>query len=263
MKVSRQRQKDYLLFDGLHEGLISEELFNRCQAIRGKSTRQRPSTILVNPLAGILRCQCGGVMIFRTYKTPGQQFSSPRFQCRNQTKCNNGSVLASELLDAVCNTLESEISNFNVKLKKNTSEKQKLNEQSVVMLEKHLKDLEQKEISLWETYAERGMPKDIFDKLKDKVVKEKEETTLSLVEAQKKASANIVFEEKLATFKMALDALRDDTVSAETKNRYLKSCIESISYKRERPTRLDRTNGETNNHGWTQPPFEINIDLKV
>jgi hypothetical protein len=53
MKVSRKRQKDYLLFDGLHEGLISEELFNRCQEIRGKSTRQRPSTILVNPLAGI------------------------------------------------------------------------------------------------------------------------------------------------------------------------------------------------------------------
>ena len=263
VNVSRPKQKDYLVFDGLHEPLISEELFDRCRTIRGKSTRQRPSTVLINPLAGILRCQCGGVMVFRTYKLQGNRVSTPRFQCRNQTRCNSGSVLANELLDAVCDTLEAEISNFNVKLKKNTTEKQKLNEQSVVMLEKHLSDLEQKEISLWETYAERGMPKDIFDKLKEKVAKEKEETIISLNQAKEKASANIIVEEKIATFKMALDALRDDTVSAEAKNRYLKSCIESATYKRERPTRLDTSNFDTNSRGWTQPPFEININLKV
>lgn len=263
MKVSRPRQKDYLIVDGLHEAIVSEELFNRCQATRGKSTRQRPSTALVNPLAGIIRCQCGEVMVYRTYRTPLQKFSSPRFQCRNQARCNSGSVLASELLDVVYNSLEDEISNFNVQLKKNTSKDKKLNEESVVMLEKHLEELEQKEIALWETYAERGMPKDIFDKLKDKVVKEKEETTLSLQEAKLKASENIIFEEKIATFKMALNALRDDTVSTELKNRYLKFCIESISYKRERPTRHDKSNSGTNTRGWTQPPFEINISLKV
>lgn len=263
MTITRPRQKDYLLVDGLHEPLIDKELFYRCQAIRGQSTRQRPSTILINPFSGILRCQCGCAMVYRTYKTPNQHFSSPRFQCREQARCNTGSVLASELLNAVCDSLEAEISNFKVKLKKNTSAEQKRKEQSVATLEKHLSELEQKEIDLWETYAERGMPKDIFDKLKDKVVKEKEQTTLSLNEAKLKAADNIIYEEKLSTFKTALDALRDDNVSAEVKNRYLKSCIESITYKRERATRLPDYAEGTNDHGWTQPPFEINIKLKV
>ena len=48
------------------------------------------------------------------------------------------------------------------------------------------------------------------------------------------------YSERIFKFQQALDMLKDDTVSAEKKNKHLKECIERIEYSREKPQRVRR-----------------------
>ena len=63
--------------------------------------------------------------------------------------------------------------------------------------------------------------------------------------------------------------LKDDTVSAEEKNKHLKECIERIEYSRERPQRVRRKEHEKRGEilptgsVWTTPPIDIDVTLKV
>ena len=68
--VENQKKEDWIIVQGKHEALVSEEIFDKANTI--KSTRMNsPSNSkrpMVNPLAGILYCgKCGFVMKRRPY----------------------------------------------------------------------------------------------------------------------------------------------------------------------------------------------------
>lgn len=58
----RPRSNDFLLYDGLHEGIVSKEVFEKVQLImkKNKSNTVRADKIIQNPLAGLVVCKkCG------------------------------------------------------------------------------------------------------------------------------------------------------------------------------------------------------------
>ena len=84
------------------------------------------------------------------------------------------------------------------------------------------------------------------------------------------------YEEKIIKFKDALSALRNPKKEAEEKNLHLKTCIERIEYKREKPERIRSTakrvtingrrikpDGLNTGANWTNPPIELDVKLKV
>jgi len=138
--------------------------------------------------------------------------------------------------------------------------------------------LHKKELSQWEKYTEENMPKEIFDKLNEKVLKEKEEIQDALCKAYESMPERIDYEEKVYRFKDALEALKDPEVPAAKKNAFLKACIDRIDYKREKAERIKsqqtryydkelkktRHTSPLNTGGnWTTPPIELNIKLRV
>ena len=256
----RPLNKEHFIFDGKHEPIVSEALFQRAQELRNASSRmsykERP---LVNPLASLLYCECGSVMQLRTYKQASGNRSAPRFNCRNQTNCNNGSVLYSELIEHLCSALEQQIENFRICMNSQGSAARSRQEQTRTLLARRLQELEQKELSLWDKYSEDGMPKEIFEKLKDKVTSEREEVTASL----KKLDENPVidYSERIITFSKALEMLRDDSVPIEMKNLFLKTCIDRITFSRERSKR--EHGNIVNVKGWSSPAFILDISLKI
>lgn len=260
LSVIRPKQKDFLIFEGKHDPLISEELFYQAQELRKKSSREAPDQELKNPFAGLLYCKCGRALQHRAYRMKSGKYSEPRFQCFNQAVCGCGSVLAVEMMDAIKDYIKNQIQEFEVLMTQNDSAALKQKEQTVVLLEKKLKDLEAKEISLWEKYAEEGMPKSIFENLKEKVEADKQSVIQSLEEERGKVITFADYTEKIATFSKALYAMDDDTLPAKEKNRFLKECIEVVTYHRERP---QRTGGKGKAHGWQSPPIELNIQLKL
>lgn len=80
----------------------------------------------------------------------------------------------------------------------------------------------------------------------------------------------IDYEEKIAKFRKALDAIRDPNADPQTQNKLLKVCIERIIYSREQPQRLKREPGEkkgtrwkTGGARWSDPPIKLDVKLRV
>ena len=268
---------EYLVYDGKHEAIISEELFNASIKKHGNNPRVQSKRKMRNPLAGLLFCKCGSAMSLRTYKDKdGNERNAPRLLCDKQTKCNTGSCLYDEMLEKVKGILKQCIEDFEVRINGDNKNAQKLHANLIKNLEKKLEALDAKEINLWDKYSEEGMPKAIFDKLNENLLRDKEEIKSALCKAKASMPDPVDYEERLHRFQDALDALNDDSMPVEMKNKLLKACIERIEYDREKPTRLKsnakrvtvngrriRPDGLPTGGNWTKTPINLDVTLKV
>ena len=265
---------EYLIYEGKHDGIISEELFNAAQAKRGRNHRAKASSQFRNPFAGLLWCECGRIMSFRSFKNEdGSQKTPSRLTCENQKRCNNGSCQFDEVMDKVIEAIQQCISDFEIRIKNDSGDSAKLHAQLIKNLEKKMKDLEKKELAQWEQQSHpdpsQRMPAEIFKQLNEKLLKEKEEVRQALCKAYESQPEPIDYEEKLIMFKDTLTALKDPSADPALQNRLLKACIDRIEYSREKPHRITKEEAEKQGitlppgGEWTKPPIELDIKLKV
>ena len=270
---------EYLVYDGKHEPIISEELFKAALEKKGKNHRAKPTTKVRNPLAGLLFCQCGRAMSMRTYKYNN---AAPRLLCDNQTYCKTSSCLFSEIYDRVREILEQCIEDFETRIKNDDGNSQKLHDNLIKRLETKLEELNKKELAQWEAQSDPNpdnrMPAHIFKALNEKLLKERDEIQQALCKAYESMPEPIDYEERLHRFKDALEAMDNPNVPAETKNKLLKACIERIDYKREKAQRVksqqtryyDKELKITRHKSplqtganWTNPEIELDVKLRV
>lgn len=269
----KAKEGDYLVYEGKHSAIITEELFKAAQEKIGKNHRAKVTTKVRNPFASLLYCKCGRAMSLRYYKKNGVDRGFPRLLCDNQVHCNTGSCLYDEMIDMVCDILKEKIGDFEMKMKNDTTDSVKIHNNLIKSLEKKLADLDEKELAQWDAQtdpnSDEKMPPDVFKRLNAKLLKEKDETRKALENAYESMPKPVNYQEQIYKFQEALNSLMDDNVSAEEKNRHLKECIDRIEYYRERPERLRRKPGEKKgsvfNTGasWSTPPVEIDVKLKV
>lgn len=273
---------EYLVYDGKHEAIISDELFQAARAKQGRNHRAKPNTKIRNPLAGLLFCQCGRAMSLRTYKKNGKERSAPRLLCDNQAYCKTASCLYDEIIERVADVLKQCIADFEIRIQNNDGDSVKLHASLIKRLEAKREELDEKELAQWEAQADpdpsKRMPEHIFKKLNEKLLKEKEEVRQALCKAYESMPEPVDYEEKMHLFQECLDALHDPEKTAQEKNRLLKACIERIDYKREKPVRIkskqtryyDKEKKRTCNTSplktganWTVTPIELDVKLKV
>ena len=244
---------DYILYDGKHPAIISNELFELAQQKRGSTPRVTSKNKITNPLAGILYCQCGKAMI---YRAPNRKY--PRLHCTEQVYCHTRSCVFSDMMDFIINLLEKKIAEFEIEIK-NDNSSITIHEKLIGNLKKKLDDIQARELSQWESQSDpdpsKRMPQHIFQALNSKLVKEREETEKALEQAYKTMPTKIDYEQKLITFKTALEALKDDTKSVATKNKLLKQCIKRITY--------SRTGGKRKMGEWENTPMELDVQLML
>ncbi len=266
---------EYLIYEGRHEGIISEELFNAARAKQGRNHRAKPTTKIRNPLAGLLYCHCGRAMSLRFYPKPGGgDRLAPRLSCEDQVHCNTGSCRFPDIIERVCTVLKACIEDYEIRLANDTGTSAKLHAQLIKNLEKKMKDLQAREVTQWEQQSHpdpaQRMPVEIFKQLNEKLLKEKEEIQQALCNAYESMPEPVDYEEKLLRFKDALEALENPEADAELQNKLLKACIERIEYKRDKPERIKREPGEKKGSRfksaggrWTEPPIELDVKLRV
>lgn len=270
---------EYLIYEGKHEAIISEELFNKAREKQGRNHRAKATTKVRNPFAGLLYCQCGRAMKYATYKSHN---APPRLVCVDQAHCHTGSCTYDEMVDLIANALQDNIADFEVRIQNDTGDAMKLHEKLLKSLEKKMQELEAKEIAQWEAQAHpdpsQRMPAPIFKMLNEKLLKEKAEVMEAMCNARKSMPNPVDYVEAKRRFTAALEALIDPTKDAEEKNRLLKACIGKITYNREAPYRTpsqqvyyyDKESKRTRKKSplgtggnWTASPIDIDVELKV
>ena len=268
---------EFLIYEGKHEAIISEELFNAAQAKKGRISRKKPNTKVRNPLAGLIWCKCGRAMSLRTYNA---HKSAPRLLCDGQVHCKTSSCYYSEMESRVADILKQCINDFEVRLSNNEGDSIKLHTSLIKNLEKRMKDIQDREVAQWEAQSNpdpaQRMPQEIFKQLNARLLKEKEEVQQALCKAYESMPEPVDYEDKIARFKDALEALSNPDVDAATKNKLLKSCIDRIEYHREKAVRIKSTakrvtvngrrikpDGLPTGANWTNPPIELDVKLMV
>ena len=272
-KVVKKRPKpeveEYLVFEGKHDPIISDELFYKAQTIKGSKPRAKTDQTLKNPLSGLVFCKCGHLCGYNTFRKNGREYAPTKIVCNDQVHCKSGSVDFEEVVDYIITVLKDVVDDFQIRIKEDKDDSVKLHKDLVVRLEKKLKELEEKEIKQWEDQynPEVAMPPEIFKKLNEKLLKEKEEVKQALCNAQDSIPEPVDYKDKMQRFTDAINALEDRSIPAKITNRYLKDIIDRIDYTRPPAIRIpkdqrhlypDVPKGER----WYMAPYKIKIHLK-
>lgn len=263
---------EYLIFEGKHDGIISEELFNKAREIRGKRHRTKQNLTLKNPFSGIMYCSCGTKMGYNTYRKNGVEYAPPKLVCNNQVHCKTGSAIFQEIFDDVRAAIKDCIKDFELRIENDNGDSFKLHKDLVKRLEKKMEELEKKEIEQWEAQYDpdesKRLPPHIFQKLNEKVLREKAEVSKALDKAKDSIPQPIDYKDELLKFTDALTALENPDIPAKVKNQYLKSIIDKIEYKRGETVRITSDNAKEYNVDtskglqWYTPPYKIKLKLK-
>lgn len=265
----RRNREEMLLFDGLHDAIIDEELFHKALEKRSKNVPLKKSQALKNPLAGLLFCKkCGRSLKMRDENGKNKR----RFECTNIRYCESSGVLYEDIMEKISFVLQECIEDFEYKLKHDNHNEFAEHEKKIEMLEKKLHSLEKKEVEQWESQMNpdesQRMPPHIFKQLNEKVKSEIVETKKALKVLYETVPEEIKYEEKIVSFSLALQYLNDDTVDADTKNKYLKEVIEKITYSRDKgfilTKELAKEMGVPYPHRlcWYHYPFHLDITLR-
>lgn len=244
----KNKYEGYQVYDGKHEAIISESLFNASLERRGRNIIYRPANTCSNPFAGLIKCQCGRAMSYKPYYN--RQRTKPILVCDDQVHCHTRAVSFDAVKDEVVKTLESSIENFRTLLK-NDDGGTLLREHRIASLKAELEKLDQKDIRQKDAFDEGIYSKEEYIMQNSKLQKRRAEVTAALAKAADSEPA-VDYKNKLVQFTDALNAMTDDSVSAGDKNIYLKQVIDRIVYS---------SKGGRGNR-WAKNEFEVKIYIK-
>ena len=254
--ATRPRSNDFLVYPGKHPPIIEKDLWDAVQAIRGTHPPVKDKARYANPFAGMLYCQCGSRMLRQQHLKNGIERCAPRLVCHNQAICGTASCSVPEFTEAVIHAMEQAIADFTLKLENAPEDDLIFQQQMIARLEKRIEELDQLELAQWDKYTQEGMPKHIFDRLNEKVVREREETTRALQAAMETVPKAVDYAQKCETFSAAVKTLQDPEASVKEKNQLLKLCIERIVYSRKKK--------ETDNRRYGTPePMELDFQFRI
>lgn len=255
----RVDESEWLLADGKHDGLITKETWDKAMEIlKGNYHPPAPRGVIINPLAGLIRCgMCGRLMVRRPYKNPN---TPTGLICQGPT-CKNisspGYIVEERILEGLRVWLENYKAQWNThKPERITENESTLNikEQIVKDLEKklhelheqnnNLHDLLEKKIYTVETYLERSQT------LAQRIGETEESIRAALGEMDLEKRRQTAKVNIIPNVEYVLDTYTK-TDDPEQKNNLLKSVLEVAVYTK------------TIKGHWTRPEAIGQFDLKL
>lgn len=243
VKDTRTRdENEWIIVDGKHDAIISEELFEKAQSIlKGRYHVPYQLTNGVrSALAGIIKCaKCGASMVYRPYTT-----QKPALKCYNQTRCHNKSsnyeLVERRILEGIAEWLEVYKANFEMNSpQEETSEMKQINvyRQMLKNLEKELAETEKQKENLFDFLERKIYTEEVFLS-RSKTLAEKTEKLQQDIDTIKKGIDSELQREEaqdsiIPQVERVLD-LYTKTDDPKKKNSLLKSVLEKAVYNKEK-----------------------------
>ena len=223
----------YMEYEGLHKAhaLVDEETF-KAAATRFYSDRTKGELELKNPLAGLLYCpNCEKAMVYQGFdKRPNVL---PRYRHSQSRACKVKSALMSDVMEAVIHALKLYIEDFEMQSDNTQTVDEAAISAQIDALNKELRKSERILAKLFTSWEEETITDNEFVQRKA-VHKERIESIKQQIEVlEDTIPQHEELEERIVQFREVMDALKDDTLSAEAKNFAMKSIIERIYFSRE------------------------------
>ena len=235
-KIVKKRKwtpNDYELYDGLHEAIISEELWNMAQEVRTKKMiNPRKNDVKTrNPFAGLLKCTiCGKPyhMVNSSHEN-GQM----RYSCRTYG-CPNRSILCEEVDNAILREMRMWFQQYTIDVNTDDHQDDTTLTDAMVMVNKKLADLEQQQNTICELFENGEYSASLFKKRNEAIEQKIKDLTESKVELERKIAeqqnANSIKQIIIPTTQHLLDNY--DQMTPQEQNRLWKEVLEKITVER-------------------------------
>lgn len=226
----RQTSEDYLIVDGKHPALVTQEMFDKAQSLFTGSVPVKANTTIVNPFAKLMYCKhCGKAIAYQKYKNPNTR---SRFGHRESLGCKLKSVYADDVMEAVIQALKLYVKDFEFKMSdENAKQEAKRRADMLKSMETELVKLEKQRSSLFD-YLEFGVyTKEEFLERKE-IINGKIENLKKNIEEEKMhiPEKEVDYQEKIIKFSSVIESLKRDDINPKNKNNLLKDIIERIEF---------------------------------
>lgn len=222
----------YMEYDGKHPAIIDLETYKAASS-RFTSDKTKAGLKLTNPLAGVLVCgNCKKAMAYNSYKSRAGA-TSARYLHRQSQLCKVKSVAAGDVINATVYALRLYLEEFEAKVDNLPDADENTVQGQLEALQAELRKTERKLSRLFDAWEDETISDNEFVKRKsvnadriESIKKQMEELEDSIPEKEE-------YSEKIILLSDAIDALQDDTMDAEVKNRYIKQIVDRIEFSRE------------------------------
>lgn len=234
----------WILVEGKHPAIIDEETFSAAQLMFGSTPKTAAGKELTNPLAGLLRCECGKAMIYQPHSR-----TLPRLHCRYQTHCGNKSATYEEVEEAVIAQLYQQLDSIEVMIR-NGEDPASVNEDIIRKLNKELCDIETQQDKLYDLLEQGVYTNAVFIR-RNKALAERRDRCRAALDEAAAAGSPVPLEKRRLMILEAIGTLKDNTISPKEKNELLRLVIREITYSRQTPSRTK----------WDKTPFKLEISF--
>lgn len=240
MVITRPHQTEYLLVEGKHPAIISDELFNLAQErLKENSPKVNKTKQLINPFVKIAKCgKCGKYSTYRKYS------SGDRLICENR-KCNNGTVPFNEFEETMLELVRNKLNDLLINpISQSNDNDVKNHEHMISSIKKEIAQLENQKNKLYD-FLERGIyTEEVFIE-RQKITSEnleklKEQLSIELQNAPK----TIDYSELIISMETLLNSYHETDIRG--KNVLLKSVFTEITITKEPAHRYKPTEPEYN-----------------
>ena len=226
-RVSRPMaaEEDMIIVEGKHPAIVDHDLFMAAQQIINNNPRVKSDKKLKNAFAGLVFCsQCKRGVYYNGYGG----HKNPRLECRKKPP-HFKSAPYKEVVDAVIYALEySELPNLETMKKNNAGTSLAIQQQMLKRLEEEMQGYHDQEETQYELLETKKYTQALFDK-RNAALRQKMSACEEKIKKVKISMPNAInYEEKIIQLKDAISALRNDSLTPEEKNRFLKIIIDRI-----------------------------------
>ncbi len=224
-----------LIYDGLHEPLVTLEQFERVQmALKDNKAPKKDGTVLKTHYSRVLVCaKCGHGLRYDEHR------ANPYLVHRNSDFCRTRSTTLAKVDDAVVSALRDMVSDFEVEL---SDPSRSLRAKRFEADTKRLTAaIEAAKKSLGDNYdrLERGILSETeFVDRREVLNRRIDEATAELESLEAPDTSDL--DQKISNLKELIAALRDKNVSGMSKNKLLKSIVRRIEYRNGEPGSPDQ-----------------------
>ena len=252
---TRPLSNDYIIADGLHEAIISEETFNKAQELLKSTPAKniRSDKSIKNALAGLVKCKyCGNNMVRRPY----DKRDVPTLICKTiGCKCVSSDLYLVE--DRVIKMLEKELADYKYYIANYEAEIKT----STKAYEKEIRKLE-KELTATKTDLQNALIKYNRGAINDEeyiflrnYTLDEEKRLQGKIEVIKGKMQNEELESKRKALPILEHCIEEYyTLDIADRHQVLKSIIDKIVYSKEKGGRWDKD---------ARSSFTLEIDLKI